>query len=252
MSAATTPQAPATAAPGAAGTSAVPDTPTTAPGAPAVPGRDDVRLDLYLVTDTGQCGGPDGVVRTVRAAIRGGVTLVQVRDPHATDEDFLALARRVVEACHEAGVPCVLNDRVHLVAAAGADGAHVGQGDMPPAQARALLGPDAILGLSCQTREHVDAANALPAGTVDHLGLGPVYEQATKPDAAAAQGPSHIAELARRSSVPTVAIGGVNLDRLAQVRPTGVDGPCVVSAICTAPDPKEAARALRARWEELA
>lgn len=236
----------------ARGAATTPTIPGAAGPTPAVPGRADVRLDLYLVTDTGQCGGPDGVVATVRAAVRGGVTLVQVRDPHATDEDFLALARRVVAVCHEAGVPCVLNDRVHLVAAAGADGAHVGQGDMPAQQARALLGPDAILGLSCQTREHVDAANALPAGTVDHLGLGPVYEQTTKPDAAAAQGPSHIAELVRRSTLPTVAIGGVTLDRLAQVRPTGVDGPCVVSAICLAPDPQEAARALRDHWKELA
>lgn len=209
-------------------------------------------LTLYLVTDTEQCGGPDGVVATVEAALHGGVTFVQVRDPGASDDDFLALARRVVEVCHAAGVPCVLNDRVHLVRDAGADGAHVGQGDMAPTDARALLGPEAIIGLSCQEVAHVEAAAQLPAGTVDHLGLGPVYDQQTKPDAAAAQGPSHIARLASLATVPTVAIGGVNLERLDEVRATGVDGACVVSAICRAPDPESAARALRTRWEELA
>lgn len=215
------------------------------------PARTVPNLTLYLVTDTEQCGGPDGVVATVEAALRGGVTFVQVRDPHASDEAFLALARRVVAACHTAGVPCVINDRVHLVAPAGADGVHIGQGDMSPAQARELLGPGAVIGLSCQEVEHVEAANALPVGTVDHLGLGPVYEQQTKPDAAVAQGPSHIARLRAASTLPAVAIGGVNLERLAAVRATGVEGACVVSAICCAPDPQAAARALRERWEEL-
>lgn len=132
----------------------------------------DLDLSVYLVTDTVQCGAL-GVAETVRQAVQAGATLVQVRDPDADDDAFLAMARDVVETVRGTGVPVLLDDRVHLVAAAGADGAHVGQSDMPVAQARAILGPDPILGLSVETGEQLDWAVAhLGRGDIDYLGLG--------------------------------------------------------------------------------
>lgn len=206
-----------------------------------------VDLTLYLVTDTGLCGAR-GVAATVAAAVRGGVTAVQVRDPQAPDDEVVRLGRSVAAALAGTGVPLIVNDRVHLVEAIGADGAHVGQGDLDPIAARALLGPAAVLGLSVQTLAHVEAATALPPGTVDHLGVGPVWWQATKLDAADPGGLETLAAIVRRSPVPCVAIGGIDAARVPSVRATGAAGVAVVSAVCGQPDPAAAARRLRAAW----
>jgi len=207
-------------------------------------------LTLYLVTDTAMCGGPHRVADVARAAVDGGATLVQVRDPRCDETEFVTIARSVVDALDGTGVPVLLNDRVHLVEAAGADGAHVGQTDLDPVTARDLLGPDRLLGLSCQTLAHVEAAHALPTGTLDHLGLGPVFDQTTKPDAATASGLAALADLVAASPWPCVAIGGITIDRIGMLAATGVDGAAVVSAICAAPDPREAAAALLTRWKD--
>lgn len=208
-----------------------------------------VDLTLYLVTDTGLCGAR-GVAATVEAALRGGVTVVQVRDPAATDEEFVRIGRSVAAVLAGTGVPLIVNDRVHLVEAIGADGAHVGQGDLDPVSARARLGPDAVLGLSVQTLDQVEAAAALPPGTVDHFGVGPVWWQATKPDAADPGGLDTLATIVRRSHLPCVAIGGIDAARAAQVRSTRAAGVAVVSAICGQSDPAAAARRVRAAWDE--
>lgn len=205
-----------------------------------------VDLSLYLVTDTVLCG-QYGVVRTVQDAVRAGATFVQVRDPHASDDDFLALARDVVAAVRGTGVPVVLNDRVHLVAAAGADGAHVGQSDLSIESARELLGPDAILGLSASELDEFAAAEATGV-RLDYVGIGPVFDQATKPDAGAALGLDGLADRVAACPWPAVAIGGIGVATIAAVRATGVVGACVVSAICGAPDPAAAAAALREEW----
>jgi thiamine-phosphate pyrophosphorylase len=207
-----------------------------------------VDLTLYLVTDTVLCGSR-GVAATVERALRGGVTVVQVRDPQAPDDEFVRLGRSVAAALAGTGVPLIVNDRVHLVEAIGADGAHVGQGDLDPVEARSLLGPDAVLGLSVQTLTHVDLAAGLPPGTVDHLGVGPVWWQATKPDAADPGGLDTLAAIVRRSPVPCVAIGGIDASRAPLVRSTGAAGVAVVSAICGQPDPAAAARRVRGAWE---
>ncbi|GAB49361.1 thiamine phosphate synthase [Mobilicoccus pelagius] len=207
-------------------------------------------LTLYLVTDTPMAGGPERVADVVRAAVDGGATLVQVRDPHASDDELVRIARSVVTALRGSGVPVLLNDRVHLVEEAGADGAHVGQSDTDPITARRLLGPDRLLGLSCQTLAHVETARALPEGTIDHVGLGPVFDQTTKPDAAAASGLDTLTALVAESPWPTVAIGGITVDRIGLLPVTGVDGAAVVSAICATPDPREAAATLLTRWKD--
>ncbi len=214
--------------------------------------RSSLDLSIYLVTDTVLCGAL-GVTQTVRQAIRAGVTVVQVRDPDASDETFLALAKEVVEAVRGTGVPVLLNDRVHLVAAAGADGAHVGQSDMSVAQARAILGPDAILGLSVENRDQLDwaLANVKP-DEIDYLGLGPLRPTASKPNHAPATGLPYLRDLAARSPWPSVAIGGVKAADTAAVRWSGFAGVSVISAICGQPDVDAATHELVAAWQSAA
>ena len=205
-------------------------------------------LSLYLVTDTELCG-PRGVAATVEAAVAGGATMVQLRDPVATDADFVALGLAVRTVLADTGVPLIVDDRVHLVEDIGADGVHVGQRDMPPGQARQLLGPDAIIGLSVGTLEQVEAARALGEGGVDYLGVGPVWPTATKPDHDRPIGPEGVAAVAAASPWPVVAIGGISRDRAGALRHGGAAGVAVVSAVCAARDPAAAAVGLRAAWD---
>ncbi|MGY1823604.1 thiamine phosphate synthase [Geodermatophilus sp. SYSU D00079] len=204
---------------------------------------------LYLVTDTALCA-PRPVADVVRAAVAGGVTAVQVRDKTATRRELLALTRAVQAALADRpDVAVVVNDAVDVAAVAGADGAHVGQDDLPPEEARALLGPDRLLGVSVSSAAELDAVLALPAGTVDVVGLSPVWATPTKPDAAPGlglEGTAALAAAARAGGLTAVAIGGIDAGRATRVARTGVDGLCVVSAICAAADPGAAARALRA------
>ncbi|MEP7034955.1 MAG: thiamine phosphate synthase [Dermatophilaceae bacterium] len=210
--------------------------------------RPPLDLSIYLVTDTAMCGQL-GVVATVSAAVGAGATIVQLRDTDATDDELVNLGRQVSAALRGTGVALIINDRVHLVAAIGAQGGHVGQSDLGARQARALLGPEACLGLSVQTLEHVAAARQLTEGTVDYLGVGPVWGTATKLDAAAPGGLGTLREVTSASPWPCVAIGGITLERLTEVRDAGTAGAAVVSAICGQPDPAAATRALRAAWD---
>ena len=200
-------------------------------------------LSLYLVTDSRRCGGRD-VPDVVAAAVAGGVTAVQVRDKDASRRELLALVRAVQAAVAGTGVPVVVNDAVDVALLAGADGVHVGQDDLPPEEIRALLGPDVLLGLSVSSVAQARAAERLPAGTVDHLGVGPVWRTATKPDAAEPLGLDGLRQVVAASTLPCVAIGGIDAHNAAAVRATGVAGLCVVSAVCAAPDPAAAARSL--------
>ncbi len=205
-------------------------------------------LSLYLVTDSALCG-EFGVAATVAAAVAGGVTAVQLRDPVAVDDELVTLGRELAAVLTGTGVPLIVNDRVHLVPAMGADGAHVGQADLGPREARAMIGPDALLGLSVQTLDHVTAARGLGPGVIDYLGVGPVWAQATKPDAAEPAGLQRLREIVAESPWPCVAIGGVNADRAPSVRAAGAAGIAVVSAICGQPDVAAATRELRRAWD---
>jgi thiamine-phosphate pyrophosphorylase len=206
-----------------------------------------IDLSVYLVTDSTLCGAY-GVVATVEAAVRGGVTAVQLREPVAEDDEVVALGRELAAVLRGTGVPLLIDDRVHLVDTIGAQGAHVGQSDLDPVAARALLGGERLLGLSVQTLEHVRAARLLPEGTVDYLGVGPVWPQRTKPDAAAPVGVAGLERIVRASPWPCVAIGGIDGPGVARVRATGAAGIAVVSAVCGRPDPADAARRLRSAW----
>jgi thiamine-phosphate pyrophosphorylase len=210
--------------------------------------RPPIDLTLYLVTDTELCR-PRPIADVVRAAVAGGARTVQVRDKTASRRELLELTRAVLAAvAAEPGVVVVVNDAVDVALLAGADGVHLGQDDLPAGEVRALLGPDRLLGLSVSSAEELAVAVALPEGTVDLVGIGPVHGTPTKPDAGRPLGTPGVAELAgvaRAAGLAAVAIGGIDAGNAAEVAATGVDGICVVSAICTAADPAAAARDLR-------
>ncbi|TQN40762.1 thiamine-phosphate pyrophosphorylase [Blastococcus colisei] len=212
-------------------------------------------LTLYLVTDTELCR-PRPVADVVRAAVAGGVTAVQVRDKVASRRELLALTRAVQAAVADRpDVSVVVNDAVDVALLAGADGVHVGQEDLPAAEVRALLGPDRLIGLSVESADDLEKALRLPPGTVDVVGLSPVWATPTKPEAGPGLGldtVGHLTSLARAGGLCAVAIGGIDATRAAAVAATGVDGICVVSDICAADDPAAAARLLRAALAPVA
>lgn len=197
------------------------------------------QLRLYLVTDPAVCADI-GVLETVRRVVAGGVTMVQLRDKHATTAERTDLAVALKEALYGTGVPLVINDDVVAAVAANADGAHIGQGDISPEKARAMLGSNKIVGLSCETPQTVRDADP---SVVDYLGLGPVFSTATKTDHANPIGLDGLAKLVALSSLPNVAIGGLKPGHINDVLASGADGMAVVSAICGQSDPRAAARA---------
>jgi thiamine-phosphate pyrophosphorylase len=201
-----------------------------------------IDLRCYVVTDTAMCGAR-GVPAVVADAVAGGATMIQVRDPAATARELTSLVTAVLHVVARR-VPVIVNDRVDVALAAGADGAHLGQSDLDPLVAR-RLGPDLILGLSVTSLAEARAAQAAP---VDLLGVGPVFVTATKPDAAAPLGFTGLAEICAASSIPCVAIGGLSASDAPTVRAAGAAGICVVSAVCAAPDPRAATAEILAAW----
>jgi thiamine-phosphate diphosphorylase len=199
------------------------------------------QLRLCLVTDPQLCATL-GLVTTVRRAVAGGVTMVQLRDKIATTAQRIEMALALKQALAGSGVAIIINDDVMAAVAADVDGAHVGQGDVPPDQARSMLGAGKILGLSCETPQTVQAADPK---IVDYLGLGPVFGTATKTDHARPIGFDGLARLVALSSLPTIAIGGLKSAHVQDVRASGANGIAVVSAICGHADPCVAARAFQ-------
>jgi thiamine-phosphate pyrophosphorylase len=197
-------------------------------------------LRLYLVADRGYAAGRR-LRPIVEAAVRAGVTLVQIRDKGDDARAFLAEALELRDALAGTGVPLLVNDRIDIARAIGADGVHLGQSDLPPPIAREQLGPDAIVGLSIETLAQM--GNGIFEG-VDYLGVGPVFATNTKPDAAPPIGLDGLAAIRAATPLPMVGIGGVGPADAAAVRATGVEGICVVSAILGAADPAAATRAL--------
>ncbi len=198
------------------------------------------RLDLscYFVTDPQLC--PSGaLVETALAAVRGGATVVQLRDKTAPDAALIEQGLALKRALGGSAALLIINDRVEVAAAVGADGVHVGQDDTAAAAARALLGPDAVVGLSIQTLGH---ASLIDPAQVDYVGVGPVFSTATKPDHAQPMGFEGLARVCAAAPVPSVAIGGLGAAHVEAVLAAGAQGIAVVSAICSAPDPETAAR----------
>jgi thiamine-phosphate pyrophosphorylase len=202
---------------------------------------------LYLVTDQGlSLGRP--LEWIVEAAVHGGVSAVQLREKSCLIPEYVEIARRIQKVIQPFGVPLIINDIVDVALAVGAAGVHLGQGDMPPREARKLLGPDAVIGLSVETPEQAAAADHLD---VDYLGVSPIFPTQTKTDLLMAWGLQGLRLLRSRSRHRLIAIGGINSSNAAAVMEAGADGVAVVSAICSAPDPEASARELRTivdRW----
>ena len=200
------------------------------------------RLDLsvYLITDRTLCGAR-GVLDTVREAIAGGVSIVQLRDPEAKTRALVEEARALVALLRPAKIPFIVNDRVDVALAADADGVHIGQKDMVVADARRLIGRSRILGLSITSEADLDKADL---DGVDYLGVGPIYASATKPDAAPPIAIGGLRAVAERTSLPIVAIGGLHAGNAEEAIDAGAQGIAVVSAICAAPDALVAAAEL--------
>lgn len=213
--------------------------------------RTALDLRLMLVTDTAQCGSR-GVVRTVREAVAGGVTVVQVRDKTASTRDLLALVEAVTGASGDAAV--LVDDRVDVYLAArsrgcAVAGVHVGQDDLPVDVVRDLVGPDAVVGLTAHRPEHLATVAALPAGTVDYLGVGTLRATSSKADHPPPLGIEGMAAVFAATPLPCVAIGGVGPADVDPLRDAGAAGIAVVSEICRSARPGSAAASLREEWD---
>lgn len=201
-------------------------------------------LSLYLVTDSEHCGDR-GVLETVRIAIEGGVSAVQLRDKHATALELAQLALALLDVLKERQIPLIINDRLDVALATGADGVHLGQSDLDAHAARKIAGPRFIIGQTVSRTEEIERANILPIGTLDYLGIGPVFHTTTKIGARNALGPETVSLLRKTTRLPCIGIGGISIENAGLAWSTGLDGLAVVSAICAAPDPKSAAKAIR-------
>ena len=199
-----------------------------------------MNLSLIVVTDPAVPAGRT-LVAQVRAALRGGAPAIQLRAKDASAREAALLARELLLETRAAGALLFVNDRVDVALAAGADGAHLGDEDLPLAAARRIVPPGFLLGMSADT---VELALQAQRDGADYLGVGPVYGTASKADAGAPIGTARIAEVAAAVRIPIVGIGGIHPHNAAPVIEAGAAGVAVISAVMHAPDPESATREL--------
>lgn len=195
-------------------------------------------LRLYLVTDPQALRGRS-LIDVVQQAVQGGVSCVQLREKNASTRDFVALACALAAVLNPLSVPLVINDRIDVALACGAQGVHLGQSDLSPVDARRLLPPAVFIGWSVESLDDVARAATLP---VDYLGVSPVYPTPTKTDTGTPWGLAGLRQARALTALPLVAIGGIHVGNAAAVLQAGAHGLAVVSAICAADDPCAAAQ----------
>jgi thiamine-phosphate pyrophosphorylase len=193
---------------------------------------------VYLVTDRGLCGGRP-LEEIVIQALKGGISFVQLREKEISTRSFVEEAGRIKELLEPYKVPLIINDRVDVAVACGAEGVHIGQEDMPYEIVRKIMGEKAIIGLSVETWEDVVASQKLD---VNYIGISPIFATPTKTDTKGAWGLEGIARIKAFSRHPLVAIGGINESNVREIVMAGAQCIAVVSAICTSPDPETVAR----------
>lgn len=198
----------------------------------------NIDLSLYLVTDNSD--DVEKFLKTIEEAIKGGVTVVQIREKTADTLDFYNLALKVKEITTKHNVPLIINDRVDIALAIDADGVHVGQSDMPGDVTRKLIGEDKILGISAAT---IDEAKKAQKDGADYIGTGAVFPTSTKDDAESVT-KDELTEIVKSIDIPVVAIGGINLENASQLTDTGIAGLSVVSAIMSSDNPKRSSQEL--------
>jgi len=196
---------------------------------------------IYLVTGRSLCS-PRPLEEIVLQAVDGGVAYVQLREKDVSTRFFVQEAKRIKKLLSSYKIPLIINDRVDVALACGAEGVHIGQEDMPCAIARKLMGPKAIIGLSVEDWGDVEESQKLD---VDYIGVSPVFPTPTKTDTKGAWGLSGLAKIKAFSRHPLVAIGGINESNAREVIAAGADCIAVVSAICAAPNPAAATRNLK-------
>ena len=198
----------------------------------------NINLSLYLVTD--KSDDVEKFLNTIEEAIKGGVTVVQIREKTAETLDFYNLALKVKEITSKYDVPLIINDRVDVALAIDADGVHVGQSDMPCDVTRKLIGADKILGVSAAT---IDEAKKAQNDGADYIGTGAVFPTSTKDDAPKIT-KQNLKEIVESIDIPVVAIGGISKDNAHELIDTGIAGLSVVSAIMSSDNPKKSSEEL--------
>lgn len=200
----------------------------------------DINYKLYLITDRSFLNGRS-LAECVEDAIKGGATLVQVREKNISTRDFYNIAREVQEVTTKYNVPLLINDRIDIALAINADGVHLGQSDMPIELARKILGDDKIIGISAgNVKEAIEAEKA----GADYVGLGAVFFTGTKKDIDEPIGLAGLREITEKITIPSVAIGGINKENAKSVLATGVNGISVISAILKNDDIQGASKTL--------
>ncbi|NOK64425.1 MAG: thiamine phosphate synthase [Chloroflexi bacterium AL-W] len=203
----------------------------------------NTRVDwsVYVITDR-RTVGDRSLLEVITAALRGGATVIQLRDKDLTTLDMITFGQALHDLTQSMNVPLIVNDRVDVALAINAEGVHVGPRDMPAKMARQLIGPDRMLGVSVATV--ADAQQAVQDGA-DYVGVGDLYGTPSKPDAGPPIGPERLTAIAQSIAIPIVGIGGVTLANAAAVIKAGAAGVAVISAVLGAPDPLDAAQQLR-------
>jgi thiamine-phosphate pyrophosphorylase len=199
-------------------------------------------FSLYCVTDR-RLSSPLTPEEVVRAAVRGGATAIQLREKEISARQFIETGRALKTFLQPLGIPLIINDRIDVALGVGADGVHIGQHDMPYGDARRLLGPHAIIGLSVESMEQAAEAENLD---IDYLGVSPIFSTPTKTDVTTEWGIEGLRLLRSQTRHVLVAIGGINASNAEMVIEAGADGLAVVSAICSAPDPERSSREIKA------
>jgi thiamine-phosphate pyrophosphorylase len=208
--------------------------------------QNSINLDLYLVTDRDLSMGRS-LDWVVEKAVKGGVTIVQLREKDLETRDFIEEAQRIQKILKPYNIPLLINDRVDVALAIGADGVHLGQSDMPYHMARKILGNEAIIGLSVESIEQAKEANLYD---VDYIAISPVFTTPTKEELTQELGIEGVKEITRLSKHPAVGIGSIKAHNAQDIIQAGADGVAVVSGICSADDPEKAASELREKVQQ--
>ncbi len=203
-------------------------------------------MELYLVTDRSSLED-ETLYEAVEKALQGGVTCVQLREKDLSTDEMIEEAKELLDLCHQYDVPLIINDRIDVMLAADADGLHVGQGDLPASQARKIIGPDKILGVTAKT---VKQAKKAQSDGADYLGVGAIFGSITKKEALKIS-KDQLIEIRESIDIPIVAIGGVAKENIDTLKDTGIDGIAVVSAIMAQSDKTSAAKELKTKVREI-
>ncbi|WP_048812502.1 thiamine phosphate synthase [Methanobrevibacter ruminantium] len=202
--------------------------------------KSSIDYSVYLVTD--HRGKTDEeILNIIEQAIKGGTSVVQIREKTASTKDFYNLALKAKEITEKYNVPLIVNDRIDIALAVKSDGVHIGQDDMPAKVAREIIGEEMILGVSAST---VEEAMKAESDGADYIGSGAVFPTATKDDADSVS-KEELKEIVNSTSIPVVAIGGITIENAESLKDAEIDGFSVVSAIMNADDPKKASEILK-------